>query len=299
MVGREFHTLIEFKCVSVPPALQQHHLPAVVSLGVLRGRRAFHAADARGRKEQVVREPVLGGLRLEMRRQQPAFPLKLRLRHRHEEVRRAVIAVVFRDLVLEHDVIAKGVPREIGEHAMVLMPVLTVVREHDVRLERFQRLEKALDRLALKRKEAAAKILHHNAALARLPQERLRARQSLGVAHAFRAEHHPHNLQAGLLLRQLQQRGAAADLDVIRVRTEAEDAFQFIKADRLHDDGSDGLRFPPQLPRRIATRVNLVEMLLLLEGVHARPEAVVGIGEQLALLDEPTEWLLDQFLAFL
>ena len=51
---------------------------------------------------------------------------------------------------------------------------------------------------------------------------------------------------------------AAADLDVIRVRAEAEDSFQFIKAERLHDDGSGELRFPPQFPRRIAARVNLV-----------------------------------------
>ena len=88
-----------------------------------------------------------------MRGQQPALPLKLRLRHRHEEIRRTVVTIVFRNLVFEHDMIAKGVPRQIGKDTMVLMPVLAVVREHNVRMKRFQRLEEALDRLALKRKE--------------------------------------------------------------------------------------------------------------------------------------------------
>src|SRR6187549_50131 len=55
----------------------------------------------------------------------------------------------------------------------------------------------------------------------------------------------------------------------------------------------------PDFPRRRALGEHLVEVGALLEGVHAGPEAVIRIGVQLALLDEPAERLLHQFFAVL
>src|SRR5215510_5618696 len=56
---------------------------------------------------------------------------------------------------------------------------------------------------------------------------------------------------------------------------------------------------PPDFPRGRALGEHLVEVGAFLEGVHTRPEAVVRIGVQLALFDEPAERLLDQLLAVL
>src|SRR6267378_2665470 len=53
----------------------------------------------------------------------------------------------------------------------------------------------------------------------------------------------------------------------------------------------------PHLPRDLTARVEVLEKLLVLERVQARPEAVIGIREQLARGGEAFERLLDQFLA--
>src|SRR3954462_6057953 len=45
----------------------------------------------------------------------------------------------------------------------------------------------------------------------------------------------------------------------------------------------------PHLPRRIPLGIEIVEALLVLEGVHAAPEPVVLVGGELALVDEALE----------
>src|SRR5262245_21871630 len=54
---------------------------------------------------------------------------------------------------------------------------------------------------------------------------------------------------------------------------------------------------PPDLPRRIAPGLHVVEPLLILEGIHAGPEAGVPVGQQLLLPNEVAKRLLDEFLA--
>src|SRR5262245_27773513 len=55
----------------------------------------------------------------------------------------------------------------------------------------------------------------------------------------------------------------------------------------------------PHLPGRIAARVHVVEDALIRERVHALPEAGRAVGDELALGDEPLEWLLHELLAWL
>ena len=54
------------------------------------------------------------------------------LAQRHEDVRRAEVAVVLRDLVLEDQVVAEGVPGQLGDEPVVLMAIGAGVREDDV-----------------------------------------------------------------------------------------------------------------------------------------------------------------------
>ena len=66
------------------------------------GRRVgLHAAEAHEAAEEVVGEPVLDALGGEVLQQQLDLPARRRLVERHEHVRRAEVAVVLRDLVLE------------------------------------------------------------------------------------------------------------------------------------------------------------------------------------------------------
>src|SRR6185436_14286336 len=56
-------------------------------------------------------------------------------------------------------------------------------------------------------------------------------------------------------------------------------------------------RVPPDPPRGLAAGFHVVELLLVLEGVHAGPEARVSIGQQLLLLDQASERLLHELFA--
>src|SRR5206468_12699572 len=58
-----------------------------------------------------------------------------------------------------------------------------------------------------------------------------------------------------------------------------------------------GRRRLPYFPGRLAPRVQLFELLLVLERVHAAPVTLVLVGQQLLLCDQPLERLLDQLLA--
>src|ERR1017187_5346501 len=50
----------------------------------------------------------------------------------------------------------------------------------------------------------------------------------------------------------------------------------------------------PNFPGRRATRIQALQMLPVLEGVHAGPKAIVGITNQLLFRQQAMEWLDDQ-----
>ena len=50
----------------------------------------------------------------------------------HERIGRADVPVVLRDLVLEDQVVAERVPRQLGDEAMVLVQIGALVREDQV-----------------------------------------------------------------------------------------------------------------------------------------------------------------------
>ena len=53
----------------------------------------------------------------------------------------------------------------------------------------------------------------------------------------------------------------------------------------------------PDLPGTLPTDVHVVEQLLLPKGVHARPEAIVFVGEEPPLCGQPPERLLYELVA--
>ena len=79
------------------------------------------------------------------------LPRTDRLLQRKEEVGLAQIAVVLGDLVLQDQVVSERVPGQVGDQAVVLMPVVAVVSEHQIGVELpLQGLEPVLDRAAEK-----------------------------------------------------------------------------------------------------------------------------------------------------
>ena len=61
----------------------------------------------------------------------------------------AEVAVVLGNLVFQDQVVAKSIPREVRQDPVILMAIVAVVGEDEVRREGFQRLERRLDARAV------------------------------------------------------------------------------------------------------------------------------------------------------
>src|SRR5262245_35456801 len=89
-------------------------------------------AQPHQRQEGVLAEPGLAALR----RKALADGARLLVRgggvERNEEVRRAEVRVVLRDLVLEDEMVAEGVPGQLPDRAVVLVQIALVVREDQI-----------------------------------------------------------------------------------------------------------------------------------------------------------------------
>src|SRR2546428_10915395 len=116
--------------------------PAVEALCESYGSRALHTSNPGHRPEQVGREPWLGRLRREVFHEQSDLAIESGGGKRGEEIGRSEVAVIFRDLVLEDQLVTPGVPGELRYEAVVLVPIVAIVSEDEVRGELlFQRLE--------------------------------------------------------------------------------------------------------------------------------------------------------------
>src|SRR5436190_2843145 len=125
------------------------------------------------------------------------------------------------------------------------MPIVAIVREHEVRLERLQLLEVRLDRGALIREEAALEPFDDHLLRRHAVEESLRAGPSLARALGFAAEYDPLNLQVLIAARKREQRASTTDFDVVGVGAKAQDPLCTIEAEVEHLGGGT-----PILPRR-------------------------------------------------
>ena len=147
-------------------------------------------------------------------------------------------------------------------------------------------------------------------------------RRSIG-----RAEHDPVDLGVRVALDQGPYRTGAADLDVVAVRAQAKHAERTVirpaPAPADHPDALPNTRWVtvsssspspsgavgrrahwraravtvPDRPGRTPLSEQVLELLALLERVHADPVAVVPVGHQLAARDQTLEGFVDQILA--
>jgi hypothetical protein len=105
---------------------------------------------------------------------------------------------------------------------MILVTIMTVMREHNVRLERaFQLFEFLLQSGSLKWQETRFE-LPHDCLLLGASQQRFGARASFISPPPFRAKDHPVNVQIATFANPFQERTAAANLNIVRVRPKAQ-----------------------------------------------------------------------------
>ena len=120
--------------------------------------------------------------------------------------------------------VPEGVPGELRDDPVVLVGVLAAGTEHDVGGgPAFQALELFLDPRGLRREEAVPEALRGHPQRARRLSERSCARPRFPRADRVAAEDDPVEGDRAAL-EQVLERPAAADLDVVGVRAEAENA---------------------------------------------------------------------------
>ena len=104
-------------------------------LGIAHARTGFNAAQPQQRQERFFREPKPPRLAGKMPEDGRHLAARNVVVERDEVVRLAQIAVIFRNLVFENGVMPERVPREIRQHAMVLMSIVPAMSQDEVRLE--------------------------------------------------------------------------------------------------------------------------------------------------------------------
>ena len=119
--------------------------------------------------------------------------------------------------------IAKSVPREVRNNPMILVQVVPVVGEYQIRLKLFlQGFEQLLNGLPFIGKASVREIPNHDCGA------RGRSKEQPGCGKGFpfslwgRTENNPIEIKPAILLKHAQNRSAAADLDVVAMRAKAE-----------------------------------------------------------------------------
>ena len=131
---------------------------------------------------------------------------------------------VLGNLVLQYQVIAKRIPRQIGDQPVILMPVLAVVSEDDVwRVPLLQLFKTLLDVVPDVRKETVPEGPHLDLCVGCSLQKPGRARLRLNRPLPCRTEDHP---VARSRSHEWQAASAACrrtDLEIVGMRTETQD----------------------------------------------------------------------------
>ena len=145
------------------------------------------------------------------------------------------VTVIFWDLVLQDEVISKGIPGQIREQAVVLVAILPVVGEDQIRFDLFlQLLKNFFDGRALEREKTVPEILNEYLRCAGPLQQGADACLCLAASWRRTTEDHPVNLQTWKLANQFQYGAAATNFDIIGMRAKAEDAVQLFCAQGKH-----------------------------------------------------------------
>src|SRR5216684_3397474 len=137
----------------------------------------------------------------------------------------------------------------------------------------------------------------------------------LAAAGLVPRQHPPADRAPGVPLDELPNRATTADLQVVRMGADADHLQRLGRNSAINREEAHSCSKPPRpqepialpwlrgcgerlpdFPRRRATRVQIVQVLLVLERVHRGPEPVVAVRDQPPLLDQPTEGLVHQLL---
>ena len=143
---------------------------------------------------------MLRALATEMRNEQVDLALHQGCSNRHIQIGDRNIAVPFRYLVFENEMIPKRVPDQAGDLAMVLVRIILSMGENDIGIgTSLERLEPEFDLIALLGKESIPEIHDFDCTICRARQKIVRGGPRFLAALIDAAEHAPMNVEANPL----------------------------------------------------------------------------------------------------
>ena len=139
-----------------------------------------------------------------------------------EDVRHAEVAVKLRDLVLKNQMVAESVPRELASEPVILMEVVTSVREDEIGLDVLQASNASFTSAPLYGRKLSGRSSTRMSARG-VREERVRARPRLLRPRTRRGDT-TQVTWSGRRLRQREQRSTATNFDVVGVTADCEHA---------------------------------------------------------------------------
>ena len=115
--------------------LLQNYLAAKESFCEACGRGTFDSADAVHCLEGAPGEPMLRCLSLKVVQEELNLSFASFLGKRHEHLRTTQVAIIFEDFILEDQVISECVPGEVRQDPVILMSVIAIMREDQLRIK--------------------------------------------------------------------------------------------------------------------------------------------------------------------
>ena len=205
----------------------QHQFATMICFRVIAGRIAFHPSQPHQGEKRIFLKPVLSVLGFEGIQCVANFPLILIQFEWNEQVWPPHISIVLGNLVFEDQVVSKRVPSELGNQAMILVGVTIPMRENQIWVHLALHLFEIFFCLAAAvRQKAIAKILENDLLLA-AGRKKLRGLCGLLTARPCGTENHPVELQIREGVLEMEQGAAAADLNIVGMRSEAKDRQSF------------------------------------------------------------------------
>lgn len=135
----------------------EDELSAIERFGVPGG--GLHSTKPQYGTKRFFVEPVLSALRGIAIHQLPDLPVDIALIEDDKPRGAAQISIILGDLILQDEVISECVPGQLREQPVILVKVMLVMREYDVRVTVFlELLEKVLHISVLLRKVAIPEI---------------------------------------------------------------------------------------------------------------------------------------------
>jgi len=185
----------------------------------------FDAPETLQSQEGILGKPLLGALGSKRLADISGFSFTSLAIQTHEEIWRAEIAIIFRDFVLQDEVVAKRIPSQFTDHSVILVKVIAVMGQNQIRLKLSLELFKFRFQAFVQRGKIAVTVAAKND----FPglccdEEQFRSPYRFPLSNGRAAKYIPVNFAIRLFVKEAENCAATSDFDVVGVRPQAKHA---------------------------------------------------------------------------